>query len=215
LKFPQKNWIAVLFGNHFDLFADEFFRVLGAQEYVSVDRSDYEGANFLHDLNEPFPAKMRGQFDFVLDSGTLEHIFNYPAALKNSLELLRVGGHFLTATPANGHMGHGFYQFSPELFFSIFTEQNGFALRKTILYETYREGAPFYEVSSPAKLGNRVELNTSPPVSIVALAQKISEAPIFATPPQQSDYVAAWKTPVLKPDRSNFFRRMRADLNPY
>jgi SAM-dependent methyltransferase len=198
-----------------EVFADEFLRVLGAEEYVSVDRSDFEGANFLHDLNEPFPEKMRGQFDFILDGGTLEHIFNYPAALKHSMALLRPGGHFLTAAPANGHMGHGFYQFSPELFFRIFNAQNGFAIRKAILYETYRKGAQFYEVSDPAKLGNRVELNSSPPVSMVILAQKISDAHFLATPPQQSDYVAVWKVPVLKPDRSTFFRRLRTDLNPY
>ena len=198
-----------------DLFADEFIRALGATEYVSVDRSDFEGANFLHDLNEPFPEKMRGQFDFVLDGGTLEHVFNYPAALKHSLELVRVGGHFLTIPPANGHMGHGFYQCSPELFFGVFSEQNGFVIKKFLLFESYREGTQFYEVQSPALTKSRVELNSSPPVSLAILAQKIADVPIFARPPQQSDYVAAWNIVREAPDQSTALRRWRVALNPY
>ena len=43
------------------LYADEFFRLLGAQETTSVDRSDFEGATLLHDLNDPFPERLRGR----------------------------------------------------------------------------------------------------------------------------------------------------------
>jgi hypothetical protein len=32
-------------------------------------------------------------------------------------------------TPANNQMGHGFYQFSPELFFRVFSQENGYLLR--------------------------------------------------------------------------------------
>src|SRR6267378_3760965 len=64
------------------LFAEELLRFLGAAEVVSVDRSDFEGATMLHDLNEPFPQSAHGRFSLVLDAGTLEHIFNYPAALR-------------------------------------------------------------------------------------------------------------------------------------
>lgn len=201
-----------------DLFSDEFIRTLGATDYVSVDRSDFEGANFLHDLNEPFPEKMRGQFDFVLDGGTLEHVFNYPAALKHSMELVRVGGHFLTLPPANGHMGHGFYQCSPELFFSVFSPQNGFVIKKIVVYESYHDDAQFYEVASPTQLKGRVELSNSPPVTLAILAQRTAEVPIFAQPPQQSDYVAAW-TAVAEaasaPVPSTPMLRLRMALNPY
>ena len=59
------------------LYADEFFRFLGAKEMASVDLSNFEEATMLHDLNERFPEKVRGHFDLVVDGGTLEHIFNY------------------------------------------------------------------------------------------------------------------------------------------
>jgi SAM-dependent methyltransferase len=198
-----------------DVFADEFLRFLGAGEVVSVDRSDFESATVLHDLNEPFPETMRGSFDLVLDGGTLEHIFNYQAALKHSLELLRVGGHFITVTPANGMMGHGFYQFSPELFFAVFNADNGFALRKIVLFETFKRDAPFYEVNNPATVGGRVELNASRPAYLAVLAQKIADVPILSRPPQQSDYVAVWNRPARTIDSSTAIGKLRVALNPY
>jgi hypothetical protein len=44
------------------------------------------------------------------------------------MDLLKVGGTFVASTPANYFMGHGFYQFSPELFFRLFCPENGFRL---------------------------------------------------------------------------------------
>jgi SAM-dependent methyltransferase len=198
-----------------DLYSDGFLRLLGAEEIVSVDRSDYEGASFLHDLNEPFPETMRGRFDLVLDGGTLEHVFHYPAALKHSLELLRVGGHFITITPANGLMGHGFYQFSPELFFSVFNYESGFRLRKIVLHEALKADAPFYEVNNPATIGGRGELNSPRPIYLSVLAQKTADVPILSRPPQQSDYVAIWKEPKRTLDPSLSVGKLRMALNPY
>jgi len=174
-----------------DVFADEFLRLLGAAEYTSIDRSDYEGASFLHDLNDPFPEKMRDHFDFVLDGGTLEHVFHYTAGLKHSLELVRVGWHFMTITPQRVH-GPRFLPILPGTFLRHFLRSNGFNIRKIVIYESYGRDTQFFEVRSPAQLGSRVELTTSPPVFIAVLAQKTATVPIFAQPPQQSDYVAVW-----------------------
>ncbi|HTA94942.1 MAG TPA: hypothetical protein VK769_02340, partial [Verrucomicrobiae bacterium] len=203
------------------LFADNFFNLLGAKETVSVDRSDFEGATLLHDLNEQFPENLRGQFDMVFDGGTLEHIFDYPAALRHCLELLHIGGHFVTITPASGHMGHGFYQFSPELFFRVFSAENGFALRKIVLYDCSKTDADFYEVKDPARTGRRTELATSGVIQMAVLAQKIAVQPMFARAPQQSDYAAAWENHQSRAqdkdaqDASGALRRLRIKMNPY
>src|SRR5882672_2679171 len=45
------------------LYGDQFLRLLGAKEIVSVDRSDFEGATMLHDRNQPFRETERGQFN--------------------------------------------------------------------------------------------------------------------------------------------------------
>lgn len=202
------------------LFADEFFRLLGAKEIVAVDRSDFEGANLLHDLNERFPENHRGQYNFVFDGGTLEHIFNYPAALRHCLELIRPGGHFLTITPASNLMGHGFYQFSPELFFRVFSAVNGFTLKKIVLYNSSKTDAPFYQVTDPADAKGRNNLISSQPMYLAVLAQRVAIAPIFAQSPMQSDYVAGWENHGQSqarstPADSSSIKRLRVAMNPY
>ena len=203
-----------------DVFADEFLRFLGAKEIVSVDRSDFEGATRLHDLNAPFPESDQASFSFVLDGGTLEHVFDYPAALRHSLELVRPGGHFLTIAPANGYMGHGFYQLSPELFFRVFSKENGFALRKMVLCELYKANAPFFQVNDPAVTGMRTELISARCLDLAVLARRTALVPILACPPQQSDYVACWErhqeaAVSPEPAQLGVFWRVRRALNPY
>src|SRR5439155_8100430 len=66
-------------------YAEEFLKLLGAEEVVSIDISDYEGASLVHDMNEPIPDRWKGQYDLVFDGGTLEHVFNFPAAIKNCM----------------------------------------------------------------------------------------------------------------------------------
>ncbi|HXI68948.1 MAG TPA: class I SAM-dependent methyltransferase [Verrucomicrobiae bacterium] len=186
---------------------------------MSADRSDYEGATLLHDLNRSFPEKLRGTFDLVIDGGTLEHIFDFPAALRHCLELVSVGGHFITITPANQWMGHGFYQFSPELYFRAFQKENGFTLRKIILFDCAQTDAPFYQVHDPATAGTRVQLSSRKLISMAVLGQKTAAVPIFSTPPQQSDYVAVWdqhqKSEKTKQSPEGLVQQLRVKLNPY
>ena len=201
------------------LFAEEFLRFLGAKEVISIDYSDFEGATMLHDFNKPFPRSQQGRFTLVLDGGTLEHVFDYPAALRNCLELVCNGGHFITQPPANNHMGHGFYQLSPELFFRVFSAENGFALRKMVLHESAKTDAPFYQVNDPAYTGYRTELVSNKPMSLIALAQRTANVPMFAKPPLQSDYVAIWEqqrenSNSAKP-KAGLVRRIRTILNSH
>jgi hypothetical protein len=75
-------------------YAEEFFRLMGAQEVNSLDFSSYEGATYVQDMNSPIPDHLRSRFSVVYDGGTLEHVFNVPQALTNCMEMIRVGGHF-------------------------------------------------------------------------------------------------------------------------
>jgi len=102
-----------------DGYAESFLQRLGARECVSIDASSYERASLVHDMNRPIPDELKGRFSVVIDGGTLEHVFNFPVAIQNCMDLLRVGGHFFAHTMANNFMGHGFYQFSPELFYRV------------------------------------------------------------------------------------------------
>ena len=97
----------------------------GATKVDSIDRSNYEKASVIFDMNEPLPAGF-AEYDTVIDFGTSEHVFNISQALNNIIRLCRQGGQILHVSPANNFCGHGFWQFSPELFFSLYSEQNGF-----------------------------------------------------------------------------------------
>ncbi len=175
-----------------DAYSEPLFEMLGAKTTDSIDYSNYESATIIHDLNTPLPVKFHNQYSCVLDSGTLEHIFNFPAAIKNVMQAVRTGGHYIGITPANNQMGHGFYQFSPELYYRIFSEENGFRMVKMLIAVSGSEDTSWYEVSDPKNVHNRVMLVNNVPLSLLFIAEKISEKEIFATTPQQSDYVSTW-----------------------
>lgn len=174
-------------------FAEPLLEMLGAGEISSFDASEFEGASNVHDFNFPVDESFVNSFTAVIDGGTLEHIFNFPVAIKNCMEMVAVGGHFLGVTPANNFMGHGFYQFSPELLFRIFSEPNGFKVVRMIICED-RPGADWFEVTDSDVLKERVMLVNSRPTSLMVIAEKVSSVQAFTTPPQQSDYVRLWKS---------------------
>jgi len=178
------------------VFADDFFKLLGADEVVSFDYSDFEGATVCHDMNLPIPEVYQNAFDVVFDGGTLEHIFNFPQAIKNCMLMLRESGLFIAATPANNFMGHGFYQFSPELFFRLFSMANGFRVERMMVFD-WPEGGSWYEVGDPERLGKRVELwGTGQRITLWVVARRIKVTnACLASLPQQSDYSKAWTTP--------------------
>jgi hypothetical protein len=98
----------------------------------------------------------------------------------------------MVQTEANNWMGHGFYQFSPELFYRVFSEVNGLRVDRLVLYEKYLF-SPRYEVPDPASVRGRIELsNAWIGVSLLVRATRIRKTKLFPTWPQQSDYSEAW-----------------------
>lgn len=177
-----------------DEYSEPLFELLDASVIDSLDYSDYEKATVIHDLNTPVPQILKGKYSAIVDGGTIEHVFNFPVAIKNCMEMLRIGGHYIGITPVNNTMGHGFYQFSPELYFNIFNGDNGFKVVKAIIY-TQNEDESFsdwYEVMDPSTVKSRVMLVNSKPTYLMVLAEKINESVVFQKTPQQSDYKTLW-----------------------
>ncbi len=170
-------------------YADPLFLALGAQNVVAMDFSPYEGAGLTHDLNEPVPLAWHQQYDFVFDGGTLEHIFNFPTAIRNCMQLLKPGGRFVSVTSANNWCGHGFYQFSPELFYRVFTPANGFSVVEMYMAEATGQ---VYAVKDPAIAKSRVELCNPKPIYLLVHARRDAAHDVLVQPPQQSDYQVAW-----------------------
>ena len=173
-------------------FAEWALRGIGATSVGSLDASAYEQASVIHDLNAPLSEAHHERFDTVIDGGTLEHVFDVRQSLSTLMQLTRVGGSVFLFTPANNQMGHGFYQFSPELFFRAFAPSNGFEIRRMVLQPLVFLRRS-YEVANPAVVGERVALIHRAPVRLLVHAVRTGNVPIFAEAPQQSDYSTAWE----------------------
>jgi hypothetical protein len=176
-------------------FADDFFRDFLAADHISaIDYSDYQQADIVHDLNQPIPEQLANRFDALVDGGSLEHIFDVRQALENYMRLVRTGGSIFILTTANNLCGHGFYQFSPELFYRVFDAANGFSVRDVVIIESpllsleNSRTARYFHVNDPSAVRKRVQLVNRWPTAIFVHAQKMEERPLFASPPLQSDY---------------------------
>jgi SAM-dependent methyltransferase len=182
-------------------YSEEFFALLGAKEIFSIDVSDFEGANILHDMNQPLPHSLISSFDVVLDGGTLEHIFDLPTALRNATKMVRPNGRFISLTQANNFCGHGFYQFSPELFYRFLCSKNGFTTEYCILWEDI-PGSPFYRIPDPDVARTRINLTSEFGLNMTVQAKRTGEmSETFV--PQQSDYVRMWEAQPAEDDRLN------------
>jgi SAM-dependent methyltransferase len=194
--------------------ADDFFaHALGTTFLTAIDASGYEGAAIVHDMNTPIPRDLDQSFDAVIDGGSLEHIFNVAVALANLMRLARVGGRVFIGTPGNNLCGHGFYQFSPELMFRVFTEDRGFRLHDVAIFEygqpdiTMAPSTGAWKVADPMAAGQRVGLMSSHAAVLWVNAEKLAhrDDPLGAAP-QQSDYVVRWSDPSATPSPASGLR---------
>ncbi len=101
------------------------FRLLGYKTTESMDYFPDEHPTYVEDLNCPVPQTLHGRYSLVYDGGTMEHCFNSPQVMKNAVALVKTRGIVIHHVPMNNWVDHGFYQFSPTLFFDFYGA-NGF-----------------------------------------------------------------------------------------
>ncbi len=162
--------------------------LLGAMGFGAVhslDVSDYEGCTHVFDLNRAdLPSAWRGVYSVVYDGGTLEHVFDFATALRNCIEMIEPGGLFVHIGPMNNWPDHGFYQFSPTLWFDFFV-QNGFELLASarIRLSHNAEGGEYYAV------------DPMPPYEAAAQA-RAPERDVHVVVARKPEHAAApWRTP--------------------
>ena len=182
-------------------YSEQFLGFLGAKKIDALDFSSYEGANILHDMNLPVQEDMKAKYSLVLESGSLEHIYNFPVAMANCMEMVQEGGHLLIITPVNNIMGHGFYQFSPEVFYRVLNDSNGFLIEQMLIFE-YSPQEKWYQVEDPKKVRCRVELMNSSATYLCVRARRVKQIPLFNNFPYQSDYEDAWE------GRENYYSKI-------
>jgi protein YibB len=176
----------------YEYFSENLFKELGFDSVESLDNSDYECPTHIQNMNLPLNPELKGKFSFVFDGGTTEHVFNSVQCYQNIIDLLEVGGIFLSVTCNNNFSGHGFYQFSPEFFISCFREEYGMELLDLHIAKNNSTKEEWVRVNSlddqPAKR-NTTKIHGAEETYIITIARKISEGKrLISHPPNQYSY---------------------------
>jgi hypothetical protein len=103
---------------------EALFGHLGVKMEILDIAQERERATIVHDLNDPIPRELHGRFGTVIDSGTLEHIFDVRSAFRNVADLAQPGGRVIHLNPVNQHVNHGFWQISPTAHFDYYRANN-------------------------------------------------------------------------------------------
>lgn len=108
-----------------------FFALFCDAEIQSIDVSDYEGANIIHDLNTPVPDRLTGQYDFIFDGSCFDNMFNPATGMMNAGRLLRAGGRVLMGEHGSLYPA-AYLMYSPEWFHDYFVANRFAYCRPTI-----------------------------------------------------------------------------------
>jgi hypothetical protein len=197
-------------------FAEPLFEKYGALQVDSIDASPYEGASIILDFNRPIPPTLHGRFTLFADFGSIEHIFDISQTVENIFALLAENGTVIMKTQANGYAGHGFYQISPEFFYSVFSEENGFA--DTFVFLVDLQNIKRWRlVPDPKQIGKRNVIPEHRTYYIFCFStKKTCRNGINVL---QSDYeLSAWRTTGhthMGGYRRSLFSKIRHRVNPF
>ena len=126
--------------------AKTFFEFLGinSKDYYDIDKFDFDKPKIIHDLQYPISLNFYNFFNFIVDSGTMEHIFDVKSVMENIVRMTKIGGYVLQFIPAQNFLNHGFYQFSPTFFYDFYSN-NGFEIIESYLVEIRGNSDRFYQ----------------------------------------------------------------------
>lgn len=146
LGYDYDQDIAARIGENDCVDAFEFFKMLGFKEVHALDYSKFEGADIVFDLNEELPENLNGAFDYVINGGTLEHVFDIAKAMDNMSNMVKKDGFIMHISPAVGWVNHGFYSISPT-FFQDYYSANGFQILnlelESIMSKNVKQGVSY------------------------------------------------------------------------
>lgn len=111
---------------------DDLFHMLGFDKVDSLDAFDDDNPTIHHDLNKPLPKEFHNRYDFVLDIGCSEHIYDVRQSMENLMRATKVGGVLCYYLPMLGWHNECFHNMQPPLFFDAFSA-NGFSDMKMYL----------------------------------------------------------------------------------
>lgn len=113
----------------------DFYKLLGFKQYDDIDLHETESCTIVHDMNTPIPDEMRNRFGFVVEVGTIEHIFDTKTVMHNISSAVEEGGIVCHMAPLDA-FNHGFYNYSINFFYDFyaangFTEMESYLIRSS------------------------------------------------------------------------------------
>jgi hypothetical protein len=167
-----------------------FFKMLGAEEVLAIDHSDYENAEIIINLNEPIDKKYEGIADFIFGGSVCDNVFDPAGYVRNVNRLLKVGGRFLDQNIATDHY-HPYVVLPPAWYFDYFV-LNRFADVKVYVFEVLNYwNAYFLDVSQQT-----VQIESFPQTSVdvvlgtFTVAEKAADS-TWRRSPAQDQYRSA------------------------
>lgn len=170
-----------------DGFSETLFTRLGYPPMEAMDFTAAEGAEHIHDLNQPCPDHLRGQFDLVIDGGTTEHIFHIGTALDTCHALLAPGGVMMSFVSCDGWFGHGFFQTGPDVPWRYWHHARGYEMLEVAVIPRRLPGQ-ITAIPDPTgrPRGGEMAL-TGPHLLVYACRRPLTDPPY--SPPIQGHYV--------------------------
>ncbi|OGW84165.1 MAG: hypothetical protein A2987_00425 [Omnitrophica bacterium RIFCSPLOWO2_01_FULL_45_10] len=172
------------------------FSSIGFNNIDSLDYSDFEQCTITHDLNKDVPAKLHNKYDLIFDGGTSEHIFNLPKVLENYNKMLKVGGRTIHFLPSTNCVEHGFYMFSPTLFWSYYSANNWDI--KDSLFVKYSQHGHNYLMDvyqyTPGCMDRLSYGGLNKGIYYVFFVVKKTDISTYGASVQQGQYLERWKS---------------------
>lgn len=78
------------------------FKSFSEATFLAADISPYEGAEIIFDICGEVPADLVGRFDFIIDGGSLDNIFDPVRMISNMAKMLKPGGRMFVFAWSNG-----------------------------------------------------------------------------------------------------------------
>lgn len=187
-----------------------FFLALGVDELVSIDAVDIDSPTMIGDLSKTLPEELHGQFDAVLDSGTMEHVANFTSCLENACRLAKVGGHVIHSIPSTNFLDHGYFSISP-IFYVDFFAVNRWHHPFMALFDTkwgrYDVERNYWNYTP--RLFGRVQWTGqfNRPISVASVVKRLPESTISFEGVIQRDFLPP--TEPAAHDRASIVDRMR------
>jgi len=169
---------------------ESFFRLFGDVNYQTMDVSDYEQASIIHNLNDPIPQNLEESFDFIIDGGTFDHLFDLKTSFANVVKLLKPKGRVFQWNAASNYSNAGYLSFSADFFYDYYA-LNNFSDCQTFFAQSYFLGAQNWFISKfvpPAKSQRYPEFKQSYFYSMVIVLATKGESSTYDQIPIQLQY---------------------------